>query len=84
MTSHLQKKEKTKHFFGPATFYYVKTICNPCGVVEAWAKFAKFESKSNILKFIPPMNHALIIFALIKVVNCLNTLLHKVTDMIYS
>ena len=46
------KVKKTKHYFGPATFYCVETICNPCGVVEAWAKFAKSESESNILKFI--------------------------------
>ena len=38
--------------FEPATFYCVETICNPCGVVKAWAKFAKSESESNILKFI--------------------------------
>ena len=35
------KEKKTKHFFGPATFYCVETICNPCGVVEAWAKICK-------------------------------------------
>ncbi|KDR65567.1 hypothetical protein GALMADRAFT_81732, partial [Galerina marginata CBS 339.88] len=44
--------KKTKHFFGPATFYCVETICCPCGVVEAWAKFAKSESESNILAFL--------------------------------
>jgi len=43
--------KKLKHFFGPATFYCVETICCPCGVVEAWAKFAKAESESNILAF---------------------------------
>ena len=43
--------KKLKHFFGPATFYCVETICFPCGVVEAWAKFAKAESESNILVF---------------------------------
>jgi len=43
---------KTKHFFGPATFYCVETICAPCGVVVAWAKFAKSESESNILAFL--------------------------------
>ena len=41
-----------KHFFGPATFYCVETICAPCGVVIAWAKFAKSESESNILAFL--------------------------------
>src|SRR5882757_4727272 len=45
---------KTKHFFGPDTFYCVETICAPCGVVVAWAKFAKSESESNILAF---LNH---------------------------
>jgi hypothetical protein len=43
--------KKLKHFFGPATFYCVETICCPCGVVEAWAKFARAESESNILAF---------------------------------
>ena len=38
---------KSKHYFGPATFY-----CAPCGVVVAWAKFAKSESESNILAFL--------------------------------
>ena len=39
---------RLKHFFGPATFYCVETICAPCGTVIAWAKFAKSESESNI------------------------------------
>ena len=43
---------KSKHFFGPATFYCVETICAPCGVVVAWTKFAKSESESNILAFL--------------------------------
>ena len=43
---------KVKHFFGPATFYCIETICSPCGVVDAWAKFAKSESESNILAFL--------------------------------
>jgi hypothetical protein len=43
---------KLKHFFSPATFYCVETICAPCGVVIAWAKFAKSESESNILAFL--------------------------------
>ena len=47
-----KEDKKTKHFFGPATFYCVETICCPCGVVEAWAKFAKSESESNILAFL--------------------------------
>ena len=45
------ESKKLKHFVGPATFYCVETICFPCGVVEAWAKFAKAESESNILAF---------------------------------
>ncbi|PPQ87722.1 hypothetical protein CVT25_011958, partial [Psilocybe cyanescens] len=44
--------KKIKHYFGPATFYCVETICFPCGVVEAWAKFARLESDPNILAFI--------------------------------
>lgn len=44
--------KKVKHFFGPATFYCIETICSPCGVVDAWAKFAKSESDSNILAFL--------------------------------
>lgn len=44
--------KKTKHFFGPATFYCIETICLPCGLVVAWAKFAKSESESNILQFL--------------------------------
>jgi hypothetical protein len=44
--------KKVKHYFGPATFYCIKTICSPCGVVDAWAKFAKSESESNILAFL--------------------------------
>ena len=30
----------------------VETICAPCGVVIAWAKFAKAESPTNILNFL--------------------------------
>jgi len=30
----------------------VETICAPCGVVIAWAKFAKAESPTNILAFL--------------------------------
>lgn len=40
-----------KHFFSPSRFYCVETICAPCGVVKAWAKFAKAESPTNILRF---------------------------------
>ena len=41
-----------KHFFGPATFYCVETICTSCGAVIAWARSAKSESESNILAFL--------------------------------
>ena len=40
------------NFFGPNRFYCVETICAPCGVVIAWAKFAKAESPANILNFL--------------------------------
>lgn len=40
------------HYFSPARFYCVETICAPCGVVIAWAKFAKAESPTNILQFL--------------------------------
>jgi len=30
----------------------METICTPCGVVIAWAKFAKSESPTNILAFL--------------------------------
>lgn len=38
--------------FTPPRFYCVETICAPCGVVIAWAKFAKAESPTNILNFL--------------------------------
>ena len=38
--------------FTPNRFYCVETICAPCGVVIAWAKFAKSESPTNILNFL--------------------------------
>ena len=40
------------NYFTPHRFYCVETICAPCGVVIAWAKFAKSESPSNILGFL--------------------------------
>jgi hypothetical protein len=40
------------HYFGPAKFYCVETICAPCGVVIAWTKFDKSESPTRILKFL--------------------------------
>lgn len=45
-------KKKRKHFFSPARFYCVETICAPCGLVIAWTKFARAESETNILKFL--------------------------------
>jgi len=41
-----------KHYFGPARFYCVETICAPCGVVIGWDKFAKSESPTKILRFL--------------------------------
>lgn len=41
-----------KNYFSPSRFYCVETICAPCGVVIAWAKFAKSESPTNILEFL--------------------------------
>lgn len=46
------EKKKRAHFFSPARFYCVETICKPCGVVVAWTKFARAESETNILKFL--------------------------------
>jgi hypothetical protein len=40
------------NYFTPSRFYCVETICAPCGVVIAWAKFAKAESPTNILNFL--------------------------------
>jgi len=39
-------------YFTPNRFYCVETICAPCGIVVAWAKFAKSESPTNILAFL--------------------------------
>ena len=41
-----------KSYFNAARFYCVETICNPCGVVVGWTKFAKAESPTNILSFL--------------------------------
>ena len=41
-----------KHYFGPAKFYCIETICAPCGVVIAWTKFDRSESPTNILNFL--------------------------------
>jgi hypothetical protein len=43
---------ESQHFFGPAGFYCVETICAPCGVVIAWTKFVKSESPTNILNWL--------------------------------
>jgi len=43
---------KRANYFIPSRFYCVETICAPCGVVIAWAKFAKAESPTNILGFL--------------------------------
>ena len=41
-----------KNYFSAPRFYCVETICAPCGVVIAWAKFPKAESPTNILTFL--------------------------------
>ncbi|TFK58893.1 hypothetical protein BDN72DRAFT_781447 [Pluteus cervinus] len=41
-----------KNYFTAPHFYCVETICAPCGVVIAWAKFTKSESPTNILHFL--------------------------------
>jgi hypothetical protein len=43
---------RPQNYFTPPRFYCVETICAPCGVVIAWAKFAKAESPTNILQFL--------------------------------
>ncbi|KIJ94076.1 hypothetical protein K443DRAFT_111106, partial [Laccaria amethystina LaAM-08-1] len=40
------------NFFSPSHFYCVETICAPCGVIIAWAKFDQSESPTNILNFL--------------------------------
>ena len=71
-----------KNYFTPHRFYCIETICAPCGVVIAWAKFAKSESPTNILsfwkKFIQQRSHVQIIFVLTKLVMYLVTALVKV------
>jgi len=44
--------ERSRDCFMPSRIYCVETICAPCGVVVAWAKFAKSESPTNILNFL--------------------------------
>jgi CxC5 like cysteine cluster associated with KDZ transposases/CxC6 like cysteine cluster associated with KDZ transposases len=41
-----------KNFFSPARIYCVETLCAPCGVPIAWAKFARSESTTNVLNFL--------------------------------
>jgi hypothetical protein len=40
------------NYFTAPRFYCIETVCTPCGVVIAWAKFAKSESPTNILAFL--------------------------------
>jgi hypothetical protein len=47
-----QERQRTRNSFTPSRFYCVETICAPCGVVVAWAKFAKSESPANIMSFL--------------------------------
>jgi hypothetical protein len=44
--------QRARDQFTPPRMYCVETICAPCGVVIAWAKFAKSESPTNILQFL--------------------------------
>ncbi|KAF9487308.1 hypothetical protein BDN71DRAFT_1514096 [Pleurotus eryngii] len=43
---------KYQNYFSAPRYYYMKTICAPCGVVLAWHKFAKAEGVAKILKFL--------------------------------
>lgn len=45
------ERQRKIYFIAPR-FYCVETVCAPCGVVIAWAKFAKSESPTNILAFL--------------------------------
>ena len=47
-----EEEQGPAHYFGPARYYCVETICAPCGVVKAWTKFDKSESPTKILDFI--------------------------------
>ena len=47
-----QERQRRANNFTPPRFYCVETICAPCGVVIAWAKFAKSESPTNIMSFL--------------------------------
>ena len=46
-----------KTYFSASIFYCVEKICTPCGVVIAWAKFAKSESPTKILAFLEQVFH---------------------------
>ncbi|KAF8237746.1 hypothetical protein L208DRAFT_1245489 [Tricholoma matsutake] len=46
------EEPERKNYFSPSWFYCVEPICAPCGIVVAWAKFAKSESPTNILAFL--------------------------------
>jgi hypothetical protein len=56
---HDEPMEETEHknYFSAPSFYCVETICAPCGVVVAWAKFPKAESPTNILAFLEKVFH---------------------------
>jgi hypothetical protein len=45
-------ERRNKELFTPPRIYCVETICAPCGVVIAWAKFTNAESPTNILNFL--------------------------------
>ncbi|KAM6491162.1 hypothetical protein JOM56_013401 [Amanita muscaria] len=47
-----ETRSRSKDCFIPPKMYCVETICAPCGVVVAWAKFVKAESPTNILGFL--------------------------------
>ena len=47
-----QERQRRANNFTPPRFYCIETICAPCGVVIAWAKFAKSESPANIMSFL--------------------------------
>jgi hypothetical protein len=45
-------QQRLRNQFSPPRFYCIETICAPCGVVIAWAKFTKSESPANIMRFL--------------------------------
>lgn len=49
-----EEEDQVTHeeLFTPPRTYCVETICAPCGVVIAWAKFSNSESPRNILNFL--------------------------------